>query len=119
MDTRTSPDQKQVYLLSGIAVCADCGAPMTRKVSTVAGKNMLIIYVPQIKKQNAVPVIEYRKGSGRCRISDVETAYPEYPAPEKSPGIYRYCAISGDQYEKLQDRLEKKSRRKNAVRSYG
>ena len=38
MDTRTSPDQKQVYLLSGIAVCADCGAPMTRKVSTVAGK---------------------------------------------------------------------------------
>jgi len=26
-----------------------------------AGKNMLIIYVPQIKKQNAVPVIEYRK----------------------------------------------------------
>ena len=38
MDTRTSPDQKQVYLLSGIAVCADCGAPMTRKVSTVGGK---------------------------------------------------------------------------------
>ena len=38
MDTRTSPDQKQVYLLSGIAVCADCGAPMTRKISTVAGK---------------------------------------------------------------------------------
>ena len=38
MDTRTSPDQKQVYLLSGVAVCADCGAPMTRKVSTVAGK---------------------------------------------------------------------------------
>lgn len=61
MDTRTSPYQKQVYLLSGIAVCADCGAPMTRKVSTVAGKNMLIIYVPQIKKQNAVLVIEYRK----------------------------------------------------------
>ena len=24
--------------MSGIAVCADCGAPMTRKVSTVAGK---------------------------------------------------------------------------------
>jgi hypothetical protein len=38
MDTRTSPDQKQVYLLSGIAVCGDCGAPMTRKVSTVGGK---------------------------------------------------------------------------------
>ena len=30
---------------------------------------------------------------------DAKTAYPEYPAPEKSPGIYWYCAISGDQYE--------------------
>lgn len=30
---------------------------------------------------------------------DAETAYPEYPAPEKSPGICWYCAISGDQYE--------------------
>jgi hypothetical protein len=38
MDTRTSPDKAQVYLLSGIALCADCGAPMTRKVSTVGGK---------------------------------------------------------------------------------
>lgn len=38
MDTRTSPDQDKVYLLSGIAVCGDCGAPMTRKVSTVGGK---------------------------------------------------------------------------------
>lgn len=27
----------------------------------VQGKNMLIIYVPQIKKQNAVLVIEYQK----------------------------------------------------------
>ena len=39
------------------------------------------------------------KGSGRCRTGDAETAYPEYPAPEKSPGICWYCAISGDQYE--------------------
>lgn len=38
MDTRTAPDKNEVYLLSGIAVCADCGAPMARKVSTVKGK---------------------------------------------------------------------------------
>lgn len=38
MDTRTSPEQDAVYLLSGIAVCADCGCPMTRKVSTAGGK---------------------------------------------------------------------------------
>ena len=41
----------------------------------------------------------YTSGSGRCRTGDAETAYPEYPAPEKSPGIYWYCAISGDQCE--------------------
>lgn len=99
MDTRTSPDQKQVYLLSGIAVCADCGAPMTRKVSTVAGKNMLIIYVPQIKNKTLFQSQNTGKGSGKCRTGDVETAYPEHSAPEKSPGICWYCAISGDQYE--------------------
>ena len=38
MDTRTSPEQDTVYLLSGIVVCADCGCPMTRKVSTAGGK---------------------------------------------------------------------------------
>ena len=27
MDTRTAPDREGVYLLSGIAVCGDCGAP--------------------------------------------------------------------------------------------
>lgn len=38
MDTRTSPDNESVYVLSGIAKCADCGAPMVRKSSTVGGK---------------------------------------------------------------------------------
>ena len=38
MDTRTAPDKKGVYLLSGIAVCGDCGAPMVRKASSVNGK---------------------------------------------------------------------------------
>jgi DNA invertase Pin-like site-specific DNA recombinase len=38
MDTRMSPDADVVYNLSGIAVCADCGAPMTRKITTAGGK---------------------------------------------------------------------------------
>lgn len=38
MDTRMSPDADMVYNLSGIAVCADCGAPMTRKITTAGGK---------------------------------------------------------------------------------
>ena len=43
--------------------------------------------------------LDVYKRQGRCRTGDAETAYPEYPAPEKSPGICWYCAISGDQYE--------------------
>ena len=38
LDMRTSPSQNEVYLLAGIAVCADCGMPMTRKKSRVGGK---------------------------------------------------------------------------------
>lgn len=38
MDTRTSPDQEEVYPLSGLVTCGDCGIPMIRKTSTVGGK---------------------------------------------------------------------------------
>lgn len=38
MDTRISPDSDVVYNLSGIAVCADCGSPMTRKITTAGDK---------------------------------------------------------------------------------
>ncbi len=37
-DMRTAPGQEVIYLLSGIAVCADCGALMTRKVCTSCGR---------------------------------------------------------------------------------
>ncbi len=38
MDTRTSPDQNEVYPLSGIVTCGTCGVPMVRKTSKVGGK---------------------------------------------------------------------------------
>lgn len=51
MDTRTAPDNDGVYILSGIAVCADCGATMVRKVSTVKGKKYAY-YMCSNHKQN-------------------------------------------------------------------
>ncbi len=38
MDTRTSPDREEVYPLSGVVTCGDCGVPMVRKTSKVGGK---------------------------------------------------------------------------------
>ena len=38
IDMRTAPGQDGVYIMSGIAVCADCGALMSRKVSEAGGK---------------------------------------------------------------------------------
>lgn len=38
IDMRTSPGKNKVYLMSGIAVCADCGALMTRKTSKSGGR---------------------------------------------------------------------------------
>ncbi len=32
-DTRTAPDEKQVFPLSGLVFCGDCGQPMVRKAS--------------------------------------------------------------------------------------
>ena len=38
MDTRTSPCMEEVYPLSGVVTCGDCGVPMVRKTSKVGGK---------------------------------------------------------------------------------
>ncbi len=38
LDTRISPNQKMVYPLAGLIVCADCGAPMVRKNAYAGGK---------------------------------------------------------------------------------
>lgn len=38
MDTRTSPNEGEVYVLSGLAVCADCGAPMIKRNVPAGGK---------------------------------------------------------------------------------
>lgn len=50
LDTRTSPGKEGVYLLSGIAVCAECGALMARKVSTVGGKKYVYYTCSMHKK---------------------------------------------------------------------
>lgn len=38
MDTRTSPYETEVYVLSGLAVCGDCGAPMIKRDVPAGGK---------------------------------------------------------------------------------
>lgn len=38
MDTRTSPNEDEVYVLSGLAVCAACGAPMVKRNVPAGGK---------------------------------------------------------------------------------
>ena len=49
-DMRTAPGQEEIYLLSGIAVCADCGALMARKVSISGGKKYAYYMCSENKK---------------------------------------------------------------------
>ncbi|MCX4341818.1 MAG: recombinase family protein [Lachnospiraceae bacterium] len=49
MDTRTSPNEDEVYVLSGLAVCADCGAPMIKRNVPAGGK----VYSYYICSKNA------------------------------------------------------------------
>ena len=41
LDTRISPKQTEIYPLSGLIVCGDCGAAMVRKSSCTGGKKYL------------------------------------------------------------------------------
>ena len=50
IDMRTSPGQDSIYTMSGIAVCVDCGALMTRKASTVSGKKYVYYLCSNHKK---------------------------------------------------------------------
>ncbi|MCM1193897.1 MAG: recombinase family protein [Acetatifactor muris] len=59
MDTRTSPNEGEVYVLSGLAVCAECGAPMIKRNVPAGGK----VYSYYICSQNAAT-----KGCGAHRI---------------------------------------------------
>lgn len=49
MDTRTSPNEDEVYVLSGLAVCGDCGAPMIKRNVPAGGK----VYSYYICSKNA------------------------------------------------------------------
>ncbi len=44
MDTRTSPNEDEVYVLAGLAVCADCGAPMVKR-NVPAGRKVYSYYI--------------------------------------------------------------------------
>lgn len=52
-DTRVAPNNKTVYLFSGITVCGDCGRQMSRKVSTVAGKKYVYYMCSANKKDGS------------------------------------------------------------------
>ena len=58
LDTRAAPDQKAVYLFSGVLICGCCGARMTRKTNRVKGKEYHYYYCPTGKKKGcAHPVM--------------------------------------------------------------
>lgn len=80
---------------------------------------MLIIYVPQIKKQNAVPVIEYRKDLEDAVLVMLKQHIQNILHLKRVLEFIGTVPFQEINMKKLQDRLEKKSRRKNAVRSYG
>ena len=50
LDTRTSPNEKNVYLFSGILICGRCGNRMTRKTNTYKDKKYFYYYCPTGKK---------------------------------------------------------------------
>lgn len=70
-DTRVAPDKKSVYLFSGIAVCGDCGRQMSRKVSTVSGKEYVYYMCSANKKEGVC-------SSHRIREDELEKAVVTY-----------------------------------------
>lgn len=70
-DTRVAPNNKTVYLFSGITVCGDCGRQMSRKVSTVAGKKYVYYMCSANKKDGSC-------SSHRIKEDELEKAVITY-----------------------------------------
>ncbi len=61
LDTRTAPNQKGVYLFSGILICGCCGNRMTRKTNHIGDKEYHYYYCPTGKKGGCVNPIMIRE----------------------------------------------------------
>lgn len=51
-DTRTAPEKREVYLLSGLVVCSDCGQNMVRRVVSKGGKKYTYYHCSTYKSGN-------------------------------------------------------------------
>jgi len=61
LDTRTSPGNDAVYLLSGILICGCCGARMTRKAVPYKGEKYHYYYCPTTKKRGCTDAVMLRE----------------------------------------------------------
>ena len=73
LDTRTSPDSKNVYLFSGLLICGCCGANMRRKTNTVNGKKYVYYHCPTGKKSGcAHPVLVREDELTQCVLESAQ-----------------------------------------------
>mgnify|MGYP000799538820 FL=1 len=82
VDMRMAPGKDSIYLLSGIAVCADCGALMTRKVSTVNGKKYVYYMCSNNKKNKKCSSHRIKEADLESRVFDTCLLYTSDAADE-------------------------------------
>lgn len=73
LDTRTSPQGKEVYLFSGILICGCCGGRMTRKVNSNQGNRRIYYYCRTGKKNGCEnPVMIKESDLTDCVLKSVK-----------------------------------------------
>ena len=73
LDTRTTPDGKEVYLFSGLLICGCCGGRMTRKTNTVNGRKYIYYHCPTGKKKGCDrPVMLKESDLVKCVLESLQ-----------------------------------------------
>ena len=75
LDTRSAPEGQEVYLFSGLLVCGCCGASMTRKTNTVAGKKYIYYHCPTGKKKGCAHPVMLREDELTACVLESAQAY--------------------------------------------
>ena len=120
-DTRIPPDGKKLYPFSGMVYCAECGAPMTRNISSAKGRKY-VYYICSGNKKNKGNCSSHR--ISECvmqkavlqavtehieKVLELETALEELREAPNSDAVVRKFE---ERIQRKQDEIEKVKRRK-------
>ena len=109
LDTRVSPNNKQVYPLSGILYCGDCGEPLIRKNNGKKGKSNMVYICNGAKNKNGCKGITIKSDIiEELVFNSIKNQIDHLINIEKALKIINKLPYTSQQIKKVDERIKEK-----------